>query len=215
MRLRFLGIGEKSGPPFAKTAKGRPPRKVLLSLCGTIYQWLLSPIHVRRKSQSRWVSHPPGPAPNGTATDEQEDVSLSCHRASIISALISLLSVVACSNKISQPKEAPIVPLCQIRDQPQQFLGRTVRTSGWIYTDLERFGLGDEKCALALGYEGRKDTGTASDMEQQRFEELLKAAKKGTFNTNSELFAVWKADSPQPRQAQILVASREPRTSCY
>ena len=58
MRLRFLGIGEKSGPPFAKTAQGRPPRKVLLSLYGTIYQWLLSLKGVEQKNQDQ-MSAPP------------------------------------------------------------------------------------------------------------------------------------------------------------
>lgn len=103
---------------------------------------------------------------------------------------ISASFLVSCSGGPKRRTEARIVSLCELRDKPQQFLGKTIRTSGWVYTDIENFDLTDDKCAVAFGDLEGKGTILADDAQQDRFQKLLNGAKKGTFNSDREVFAV-------------------------
>ena len=53
--MRFLGIGEKSGPPFARTAKGRPPPEGSL-----ITVWYYLPVVILAQGCGREEPRPDG-----------------------------------------------------------------------------------------------------------------------------------------------------------
>jgi hypothetical protein len=49
------------------------------------------------------------------------------------------LIVAACLCFTCDKNTAPIAAsLCNIRDKPEKFAGRTVQAGGWIFTDLEQ-----------------------------------------------------------------------------
>ena len=94
----------------------------------------------------------------------------------------------ACSSGAFR-RQPPSVSLCDLRDKPHLFSGRTVRAYGWVYTDLESFLLVRGQCGIALAYLEDKSS-AADDAEQNRFDKLMLAAKKGTFNTSGDIFIV-------------------------
>jgi hypothetical protein len=69
-------------------------------------------------------------------------------------------------------------------------VGRTVRASGWIYTDIESFTLVDGSCGISLGDKIKEPSNDTDGPELNHFLELLQSARKGTSNTRGDIFIV-------------------------
>jgi hypothetical protein len=111
---------------------------------------------------------------------------------SLIQIVFLLASCLFCSCRSNSRHEAPtFASICELRDKSGVFAGKIVRTSGWIYTDLERFGLQNDSrdCSVALDY-SKMTTAEQSNSTTQQFEARIIAAKHGTFDTSGQVFAV-------------------------
>jgi hypothetical protein len=78
--------------------------------------------------------------------------------------------------------------VCDLRERPDAFGGKTVQVAGWIYTDIERFGLQEPNCAVSLRWPENKTQ--ATDTQASKFIDLLKASKRNLFETNGQLFTI-------------------------
>jgi hypothetical protein len=86
---------------------------------------------------------------------------------------------------------AILASLCELRERPQDFGGKTVQTSGWVYADLERFGLQDKgRCGVALDYSESMEQRRKTEAVVQQFEARVADAKQGSFNTQGQVFVV-------------------------
>jgi hypothetical protein len=111
----------------------------------------------------------------------------------LIATTLLLASYLVCGcQRDFRNKAAPtLVSACELRDKPGAFTAKIVRTSGWIYTDLETFSLEDfsRDCAVALDYSEMPPV-QQSESTTQQFETRLKGARHGTFDTNGQVFVV-------------------------
>jgi hypothetical protein len=81
--------------------------------------------------------------------------------------------------------------LCELRERPQDFGGRVVQTSGWVYTDLESFGLQDNgRCGVELEYSETMEQRRKTEAVVQQFEARVADAKHGSFDTQGQVFVV-------------------------
>lgn len=88
-------------------------------------------------------------------------------------------------------KTPTLTSICDLRKKPGAFAGKIVRTSGWVYTDLERFGLQNKSCDCGVSLDYSKMTpARESDLITQQFEARVASAKHGTFDTNGQVFAI-------------------------
>lgn len=78
--------------------------------------------------------------------------------------------------------------VCDLRERPDAFGGRTVQVAGWIYTDIERFGLEEPNCAVSLEWSENKIK--TADAQVDKFTNLLKASRKNLFETDGQLFTI-------------------------
>src|SRR5215831_16178734 len=78
--------------------------------------------------------------------------------------------------------------VCDLRERPDEFGGKVVQVAGWIYSDIERFGLEESNCAVALRWPENKTQ--ATDTQASKFIDLLKASKRNPFETDGQLFTI-------------------------
>jgi hypothetical protein len=92
----------------------------------------------------------------------------------------------ACQTGTRTPDRKAIVQtsLCDLRNTPERFGGKTIKVDGWVYTDPERFGLSDGACAVGLIWPDARP----SDKQTRQFEALLEASRKGGFNSDEQVF---------------------------
>jgi hypothetical protein len=78
--------------------------------------------------------------------------------------------------------------VCDLRERPDEFGGKVIQVSGWIYSDIERFGLEEPNCAIPLRWPENK--AKPSDTQLGKFTNLLKASRKNPFETDGQLFTI-------------------------
>jgi hypothetical protein len=87
-----------------------------------------------------------------------------------------------------EPEEILRPSICDLRERPDEFNGQVIKTKGWVYTDIERFGLEEEpNCAVALQWASQQ---TTKSRQAIKFSKLLKSSKRNPFETQGQLFAV-------------------------
>lgn len=109
-----------------------------------------------------------------------------------LAASVCLLAIcLSCGCRVKFDKAPTLASLCNLRNKPETFSGKIVRTSGWIYTDLEHFGLEDKanNCGVVLDY-SKVTPATESDLNFQQFKARIATAKHGTFDTTGQVFAI-------------------------
>jgi hypothetical protein len=89
-----------------------------------------------------------------------------------------------------KPRAAEILKLsvCDLRERPDQFGGKVIQAGGWIYTDIERFGLEEPNCAVALRWP--ENQGKVQNGQVEKFTKLLEASKRNPFETEGQLFSI-------------------------
>ena len=107
--------------------------------------------------------------------------------------IASLFALCLCSLFLScrrtpHANEVLKATVCDLRERPDEFGGKTVQVAGWIYTDIERFGLEEPNCAVSLEWSENKIKTT--DAQVDKFTNLLKASRKNLFETNGQLFTI-------------------------
>lgn len=60
--------------------------------------------------------------------------------------------------------------VCDLRERPDEFGGKMVQVAGWIYTDIERFGLQEPNCAVSL--EWSENQTKTPDAQVRKFTDL-------------------------------------------
>jgi hypothetical protein len=66
--------------------------------------------------------------------------------------------------------------ICDLRERPDAFGGKTVQVAGWIYTDIERFGLEEPNCAVSLEWSENKIK--TADAQVDKFTTYLRLQEK-------------------------------------
>ena len=107
--------------------------------------------------------------------------------------IASLVTFCLCSlflgcHRTPRPNEILKPTLCDLRERPDEFGGKMVQVAGWIYTDIERFGLQEPNCGVSLAW---SESQTKSpDTKVSKFTALLKASRKNLFETDGQLFTI-------------------------
>jgi hypothetical protein len=102
-------------------------------------------------------------------------------------ALLCALILSACAQKsTSEGNRFRDAVLCDLRDTQEHFGGQEIKVEGWIYTDLERFGLSNGKCSIGLLWPDEPPSG----VQGERFNRLLQQSKNGGFNSDHEVFVI-------------------------
>lgn len=101
--------------------------------------------------------------------------------------LLPVAFLCACQANIESPNSNGVTEasLCDLRNNPERFGGKTIKVEGWIYTDTERFTLSNGDCSIGLLWPDAKPSG----QQTKQFEALVEASKKGGFNSDQEVFA--------------------------
>jgi len=108
-------------------------------------------------------------------------------------AIASLFALCLCSlflscRRMPHANEILKPTVCDLRERPDAFGGKTVQVAGWIYTDIERFGLEEPNCAVSLEWSENKIK--TADVQVVKFTNLLKASRKNLFETDGQLFTI-------------------------
>lgn len=114
------------------------------------------------------------------------------NRRMLIKALASALSCfILVASQTAHPRPIVKVSVCDVRERPDEFGGKVIQIAGWVYTDIERFGLQDQNCGVALRWPEKLDEQRRTKDEQvERFSRLLKRSKKNPFETDGQLFTI-------------------------
>src|SRR5262252_5422266 len=67
------------------------------------------------------------------------------------------------------------VTVCDLREKPDEFNGKVVQTAGWIYVDIERFGVGVSGCGVDLNWP--EDANKTTDSQMRKLADLIREAK--------------------------------------
>ena len=66
--------------------------------------------------------------------------------------------------------------VCDLRERPDEFGGKVVQVSGWIYTDIEHFGLEEPNCGVSL--EWSESQTKSPDTQVGQIHQLAQDCKK-------------------------------------
>ena len=101
---------------------------------------------------------------------------------------LCLCSLLLTCRRMPHANEILKATVCDLRERPDEFGGKMVQVAGWIYTDIERFGLEEPNCGVALRWSENKTQTT--DTQMSKFTDLLKASKRNPFETDGQLFTI-------------------------
>jgi hypothetical protein len=117
-----------------------------------------------------------------------------CYNRHMLSGVSTglLLGILLLTNQLQGARVMLKPSACDLRERPDKFNHKVVQTSGWIYTDIERFGLEEQSCGVALRW--AENPQTTKDVQAKRFAKLLKASKRNPFETEGKLFVILQGE---------------------
>jgi len=109
---------------------------------------------------------------------------LKFHGALHTAIVLAVAGACSCHRKADH-SDTIEVSLCDLRNKRELFAGKRIEVKGWVYTDEERFGLGNGDCGIGLMH-------SDSPLNRQRdeFIALVKKTQGDTWNSYDKVFAI-------------------------
>lgn len=109
------------------------------------------------------------------------------YKSVVLAGILLLVHLLLGCHQRGPSSEAVKVSICDFIQRPDELNGKLVETGGWIYTDIERFGLEQSGCGVSFRW---PEADKSSDPQAAKFLELLKKAKRNPFETDGLLFTI-------------------------